>query len=309
MPRLSVVVPAFNEAPIVPELVARLRAVLGPLEPDYEVILVDDGSRDATWQAIVEAGRADPRIRGLELSRNFGQHCAITAGLDRCDGDWVVVMDGDLQDQPEEIPRLVAKAGEGFDVVLARRTGRRDPAPKRLASWLFYRVFNYFTGRRYDGRVGNFRIMSRQVVENLRTMREQLRFLGGMIDWMGFRQGAIDVRHAERPSGRGAYNFARLWHLAQEIIIAYSDKPLRLAIRLGFLISLVAFVYGVFIVIQALRHGIGVAGWPSLIVSVYFLGGIIISILGIIGIYLGRTFAEAKRRPLYVIRSRSNPKD
>jgi dolichol-phosphate mannosyltransferase len=306
MARVSVVAPLFNEAGIVEELSRRLGVVLEPLTPDFEVVLVDDGSRDSTWDAVRAVAAQERRLKGVRLSRNFGQHYAITAGLDACDGDWVVVMDGDLQDRPEEIPRLLAKAQEGFDVVLARRCGRRHGALKRLGSWVFYRAFSYLTDTRYDASVGNFRIMSRRVVENIRTMREQLRFLGGMVDWLGFPQASIEVEHAPRYSGRGAYDLRRLWRLGQDIVIAYSDKPLRLAVRVGFFISLLAFVYGVYVVARALVHRVPVLGWSSLMASLYFLSGIIVSTLGVIGIYLGRTFAEAKKRPLYAVRDRLN---
>jgi dolichol-phosphate mannosyltransferase len=306
MAHISVIAPVFNEEGCLRELCRRLRESLEPVTPDFEIVMVDDGSRDRSWEVIGELAAADPRIKGIRFSRNFGQHYAITAGLDCCDGDWVVVMDCDLQDRPEEIPRLYAKAREGHDVVLAQRIRRRDAFLKRITSGLFYRVFNYFTGMKYDGRVGNFRIVSRPVVESFRTMREQLRFFGGIVEWLGFPTTSIPVEHAERFSGRGAYTWPRLWKLGQEVILAYSDRPLRLVIQLGFVISSLAFAYGVYVAVRALVHRVAVAGWSSLIVSVYFLAGIIISILGIIGIYLGRTFDETKKRPLYVIRERKN---
>jgi glycosyltransferase involved in cell wall biosynthesis len=299
MPHISAVLPLYNEEATLPELYRRLAAALAGISGDYEIVLVDDGSRDKTWAGVEELAGKDRRVKGVQLARNFGQHYAITAGMDACDGDWVVVMDSDLQDRPEEIPGLYAKAQEGFDVVVARRGRRKDGALKRLTSGLFYRIFSWLTETRYDPQVGNFRIMSRRVVENFRTVREQLRFFGGIVDWMGFRRATLPVQHAERFAGRGAYNFAKLWRLAQDIVIAHSDKPLRLVIPLA------AFVYGVYVVVRGMLHRVPVAGWPSLIASVYFLGGIIISILGIIGLYLGRTFSEAKKRPLYVVRQRT----
>ena len=306
MAAISVIAPVYNEEGCLHELCRRLRESLEPITRDYEIVMVDDGSRDRSWAVVSELAAADSRIKGIRFSRNFGQHYGITAGLDCCNGDWVVVMDCDLQDRPEEIPRLYAKAREGYDIVLAQRIRRRDAFLKRFSSGLFYRVFNYFTGMKYDGRVGNFRIVSRQVVESFRTVREQLRFFGGIVDWLGFSETSIPVEHAERFSGKGAYTLRKLSKLAQEIIVAYSDKPLRLAVQLGFVISSLAFAYGVYVVVRALVHRVGVAGWSSLIASVYFLAGIIISILGIIGIYLGRTFDETKRRPLYIIKERRN---
>ncbi|MEO0073545.1 MAG: glycosyltransferase family 2 protein [candidate division WOR-3 bacterium] len=295
------IIPLYNESTVIPELFQRLKNVLDTVVQNYEVIFVDDGSVDDTWSRVRQLADIDARFLGLRLSRNFGQHYAITAGLDNCDGDWVVIMDGDLQDQPEDIPLLFSKAKEGFDVVLARREHRSHGLFKRISSRLFWLVFNYLTGMDYDERVGNFRIISRRVLENLKVMREQLRFLGGMVSWLGFPQTTVSVRHAPRTSGKTSYTPARLWRLAQEIVIAWSDRPLRLAVRLGFAVTGIALIYGAYIVVKALVRGVPVPGWSSLIVSLYFLFGVTFVILGLIGTYLGRTFAEVKRRPLYVI--------
>jgi dolichol-phosphate mannosyltransferase len=211
-------------------------------------------------------------------------------------------MDCDLQDRPEEIPRLYAKALEGFDIVQALRGPRRDPLLKRCTSSLFYKVFSYLADIEYDGNSGNFRIMSRKVVDNFRRMGEQLRFFGGLVQWMGFPTACIEVSHAERYEGKSTYTFTKLWKLAMETIIAYSDKPLRLSVRFGFLMAFFAFCYGVYILSRAMLYGSPILGWSSLIVSLYFIGGIIITILGIIGIYLGKTYDETKKRPLYIVR-------
>lgn len=301
-PHLSVVVPVYKAENCLDELYRRLSAALGGIDENFEIVLVEDCGGDNSWQKIAELAARDPRVRGIQFSRNFGQHYGITAGLDHCNGDWVVVMDCDLQDRPEEIPRLYAKAQEGYDVVLARRGERQDPPLKRFTSWLFYKVFSYLADIEYDGQTGNFRIMSRKVVENLRTMREQLRFFGGLVQWLGFPTASIQVEHAERHEGQSTYTYAKLWKLASETIIAYSDKPLRIAVRFGFLMAFLSFCYGLYILIRAALYGVPIMGWSSLIVSLYFIGGIIISILGIIGIYLGKTFDESKKRPLYVVR-------
>jgi glycosyltransferase involved in cell wall biosynthesis len=301
MPHISVVTPVYRAEGCLRELYTRLVAALESITRDFEIVMVEDCGGDRSWEIIGELAGADPRVKGLQFSRNFGQHYGITAGLDHCDGDWVVVMDCDLQDRPEEIPRLYAKAQEGYDVVLALRGRRADSAFKRLASRIFYRLFSYLSEMDYDGNAGNFRIISRKVAVNCRRMREQLRFFGGLVHWMGFPTAAIDVQHGTRHEGRSTYSFGKLWRLAGETIIAYSDKPLRLSIRFGFLMSLFAFAGGMFILVRALLYGSPVVGWPSLFVSLYFLGGIIISILGILGIYLGKTFDEAKKRPLYIV--------
>lgn len=301
MAHVSVITPVYQAEGCLEELYRRLVAALTPITAEFEIVMVEDCGGDRSWEIIGELARRDPRVKGVQFSRNFGQHYGITAGLDLCDADWVVVMDCDLQDQPEEIPRLYAKAQEGYDVVLARRGRRADTVARRFTSWLFYRIFSWLADTEYDGNAGNYRIISRKVVANCRGMREQLRFFGGLINWMGFPTASIEVAHAARHDGRSTYTFAKLWKLAADTIIAYSDKPLRLSIRFGFIMSFLAFAYGIYILVRAWLYGSAVAGWASLIVSLYFIGGIIISILGIIGIYLGKTFEEAKKRPLYIV--------
>lgn len=302
IPHISIVVPVYKAENCLDELYRRLRLALETISPDFEILLVEDCGGDQSWEAIERLARQDTRVKGIQFSRNFGQHYGITAGLDHCSGDWVVVMDCDLQDRPEEIPRLYAKAREGFDIVLARRGQRQDPLMKRFTSWLFYKLFSYLADMEYDGETGNFRIMSRKVVESFRKMREQLRFFGGLVQWMGFPTASIEVRHAGRHEGNSSYTFAKLWKLAAETIIAYSDKPLRLAVRFGFIMAFLAFCSGVYVLARAALYGVPIMGWSSLIVSLYFIGGIIIAILGILGIYLGKTFDESKKRPLYIVR-------
>ena len=301
MAHISVVIPVYQAEACLEELYRRLKAALAPISQDFEIVLIEDCGGDRSWQIIMELARRDHRVKGLQFSRNFGQHYGSTAGLDCCDGDWVVVMDCDLQDRPEEIPRLYAKAREGHEIVIARRGRRSDPLLKRLLSWLFYRLFSYLADMDYDPQAGNYRIISRKVVASYRQMRERSRFFGSLINWMGFPVASIDVQHAERHDGRSTYTFGKLWKLAAETIIAYSDKPLRLAIRFGFIIATFAFLYGIYILLRALLYGFPVTGWGSLIVSIYFIGGVIIAILGILGIYLGKTYDETKKRPLYVI--------
>ena len=301
-PHLSVVIPVYKAENCLDELYQRLRAALESITPDFEIVLIEDCGGDSSWQVIERLAATDKRVRGIQFSRNFGQHYGITAGLDHCNGDWVVVMDCDLQDRPEEIPRLYAKAQEGFDVVLARRGTRRDPPLKRMTSWLFYKTFSYLADIKYDGESGNFRIISRKVVTNLCQIREQLRFFGGLVQWMGFPTASIEVEHAKRFEGKSTYTYAKLWKLASETIIAHSDKPLRLAVRFGFLMAFFSFCYGTYILGRALIYGSAIPGWNSLIVSLYFIGGIIIAILGVLGIYLGKTFDETKKRPLYIIK-------
>ncbi|RME50372.1 MAG: glycosyltransferase [Caldilineae bacterium] len=301
MAHISVVIPVYKAEKCLDELIGRLQSSLEKITSDYECLLIEDGSGDGTWKKIVEHAKRDARIRGIRFSRNFGQHHGITAGLDHARGDWVVVMDCDLQDAPEEIPRLYAKAQEGHDVVLARRARRRDSTRKQLSSRVFYRLFNYLTGMKHDASVGNFRIMSAKVVRQVNAMREGLRFLPGMVEWLGFTPAYIDVEHGERYAGESTYTLARLLALATDTIIAYSDKPLRISVQIGFAIAGLAFLAGLILLIYASIYDVPIMGWSSLMVSLYFLGGIIIANLGIIGIYLGKTFDETKKRPLYVI--------
>jgi len=300
-PLISVVIPVYKAEGCLHELYRRLAATLESISPDFEIIMVEDCGGDRSWEIIRELAASDRRVKGIQFSRNFGQHYGITAGIDHSAGDWVVVMDCDLQDRPEEIPKLYAKAREGFEIVLADRGKRNDALIKRIASWFFYKIFNYLADIRHDGRVGNFRIISRKVADVFCAMREQLRFFGGLIDWMGFPVAYVRVAHEARFSGKTTYTFRTLRKLAVDTILAYSDKPLRLAIKLGFTLSFFSMCYGLYIVYRALVRGIPVLGWSSLIVSIYFLGGMIIAIVGVMGIYLGRVFDESKKRPLYVV--------
>jgi polyisoprenyl-phosphate glycosyltransferase len=301
-PHLSVVIPVYKAADCLEELYVRLKRTLETIVPNFEILLVEDCGGDGSWELIEKLASGDPRVKGMQFTRNFGQHYGITAGLDLCSGEWVVVMDCDLQDRPEEIPRLYAKAQEGYEMVLARRGKRQDGLVKRCTSWLFYKVFSYLTDIEYDAQTGNFRIMSRKVVDSFRVMREQLRFFGGLVQWLGFPAASIEVEHAQRFDGKSSYTFAKLWKLAGETIIAYSDKPLRLAVAFGFTMALLSFCYGIYIFVRVLLYSSPVMGWGSLFVSLYFIGGIIIAHLGILGIYLGKTFDESKKRPLYIVR-------
>ena len=301
VPDVSVVIPVYRAADCLEELYARLKNALETITPNFEILLIEDGGPDQSWPIIQTLARRDPRVIGIHLSRNFGQHYAITAGLDACRGRWTVVMDCDLQDPPEGIPALYRKASEGYDIVLALRAERSDPALKRAISWIFYQAFSYLTDVRFDGRVRNFRIMSRKVVLALRELREQLRFFAALVDWTGFRTASIDVRHDARAHGRTTYTYATLLKLGVDTIVAYSDKPLRMAIRFGFLVALLSMLAGVWFMAKVMFFGSPVLGWTSMIVSLYFLSGIIISILGLNGLYLGKVFNEAKKRPLYFV--------
>lgn len=286
------------------ELCARLGAALGQISEDFEIVLVEDGGGGGSWDIIRELSAGDGRIKGIRFSRNFGQHYAITAGLDFCDGEWVVVMDGDLQDAPEVIPELYAKALEGYDVVFAARQDRPESWLYRVAQRCFHKALGYLAGTEYDPEHGNFSIVSRRVVEHFRGLNENLRFYGGIVKWLGFEQASVPVRHGVRYAGKSGYTLGKRMRLAAHMTLAHSDRPLRFSIGLGLVMSALSFVYGGYILVRALVSDFSVEGWASLIVSIYFTGGIILVVLGIVGIYIGKIFGEIKRRPLYVVADR-----
>ena len=301
MTRLSVISPVYNSEGCLAELYRRLVPSLEKITSDFEIILVEDCGHDGSWQIIEELARRDGRVKGIKLSRNFGQHYAITAGLDHTVGDWVVVMDCDLQDQPEEIEKMYRKIQEGYDVVLAIRHERQDGAFNVWAGRLFYGVLEYLTGASWDSRIGAFRIMSRRVVENFRKMREQERYFGGMVQWLGFRTALQEVVHAPRYAGRSSYSFRKSLKLAMSAVLSFSERPLYFSVSLGLIMSASSLGCGMYLVLRKFLRGIPVEGWTSLIVSIYFLAGLILMNLGIMGLYIGRIFLQTKNRPLYVI--------
>ena len=265
--------------------------------------MVNDGSPDQAWEIIESLARTDPSVRGIKLSRNFGQHHAITAGLDLARGEWVVVMDCDLQDVPEEIPKLYRKALEGFDIVVGLRTQRQDNPFKRATSRLFHRVFNYFAETEIDNRIGNFGIYAGKVIRSISLLREQSRGFGLFALWVGFRRTAIEIRHAPRAYGKSTYTLRRMSGFALDLITAHSNKLLWLSVKLGLSLSLISFLYAAWLVLRYVIWGIPVPGWTSLIVSIYFTAGLIVGTIGILGIYVGKIFDQVKGRPLYIIES------
>jgi polyisoprenyl-phosphate glycosyltransferase len=305
MAEISVVVPIFREELTLQELYRRLRDALSQITDDFEIVLVSDGGGDRSWEIIRQLSSSDARVRGVMFTRNFGQHVAISAGLDACDGNWVVVMDGDLQDRPEVIPQLYSKAQEGFEVVFVKRTDRPESALYQFSARLFYKIFKLLANTNYDATHGNFSIISRRVVEQYRSVGESLRFYGGILDWLGFSRTSITASHGTRFAGEAGYSLRKRMLLAYQIILAHSDRPLHFSIVFGFLISLWSGVTGIWIVLRALFiKEYSVVGWTSLIVSIFFMGGIILMVLGIVGIYIGKIFNETKGRPLYVVGDR-----
>jgi dolichol-phosphate mannosyltransferase len=299
--KFSIVSPVYRAEKILPELVRRIKTSVEPITQNFEIILVEDCGPDDSWSVIQSLSEKEPRVRGFKLSRNYGQHYAITCGLDQAQGDWVVVMDCDLQDQPEEIKKLHDKALEGYDVVLARREERQDKFFKKLFSKLFYRTLGYLTGSKMDESIANFGIYHKSVIKSIAQLRESIRYFPTMVKWVGFKQTAIKVEHAPRAQGETSYNFKKLLNLAIDIILAYSDKPIRLTIKAGFLVSFFALLIGLIYLVKYFSGDIIVPGYASLIISIWFLSGLIITILGVVGLYVGKTFEGVKNRPIYII--------
>jgi glycosyltransferase involved in cell wall biosynthesis len=299
---ISVVIPVYGCRSCLDDLHQRLVAALSAITPNYEIILVNDACPQNSWEVIKQIALKDPHVKGVDLSRNFGQIRAITAGLHYAEGEWVVVMDCDLQDKPEEIARLYAKAQEGHDVVFTRRAVRHDSFLKKLSSKVFYWIYGYFTNGAFDSSIGNFSISRRMVMENYKRMGDQNRAFILFIKWMGFKSAVIDIDHAERAAGKSSYTLRKQVRMALEIITTQSNKPLILSIRLGFGVSLLAFLYGTYMIARYLVFGISVMGWTSTIVSIYFVGGIIMAQLGILGLYIGYVFDQTKGRPTFIVR-------
>ena len=302
---ISVVIPVYGCKAALPELHRRLTETLLSLTNEYEIILVNDACPQNSWESIQELCAEDQHVVGLELSRNFGQIKAITAGLDCSSGDWVVVMDCDLQDRPEEISRLYQKAQEGFDIVFARRKQRKDSKLKEFVSKCFYKTYSLATDFHYDPALCNFSISSRKVIDSYCSMRETHRAFAMYIQWMGFQQAVLDVDHQERYEGKSGYNFKKRLKLATEILTSQSDKLLRLMSKIGLIISAGSLVFLIVTIIRYFTSDI-VIGYSSTIAVILFMSGLIILTIGLVGIYVGNTFMEAKKRPLYIVRTTLN---
>lgn len=300
--KISVVIPVYRGEYFLWELYERLNNSISQLTDDFEIILVNDHSPQNDWELIKLICEKDKRVKGINLSKNFGQHRAIAAGLDHATGDWVVVMDCDLQDQPEEIIKLYNKANEGFDIVFGRRYKRKDGFIKKLGSKLFYKLFNYFTNSHFDNTIANFSISKKIVIDNLKRYNEQTKFFPVFSTSIGFNIGFADIEHAKREEGKSSYNFKKLLMLALNIIVSHSNKPLRVSIFLGAFISAMSFIIALYVLIKYIFFGIPVEGWASLMLSIWFLGGLTFAFMGVIGLYLGKIFDETKARPVYIVK-------
>lgn len=298
---LSVVIAVYRSADCLVELNRQLVEVLEGITPNFEIIYVEDHGGDGSWELIEKMAIDDTRVRGVKFYRNFGQHYALSAGLDLAEGEHVVLMDCDLQDRPSEIERLYSKAQEGYDVVLARRVARTTHVLNRTLGAIYYKVFDFFTGTRTDPTVGTFRILSRKVVLAFRSMHERHRFLGGMIQWMGFRTAHVDVPQNERFAGKSSYSLVRRLALAVDGVLSFSNKPLILMVKFGGLLCVVTSALAGWIVYLRLTDRIAEIGYASIMVSIFFLAGVIMLSLGVLGAYIGRIYDQVKQRPYYII--------
>jgi polyisoprenyl-phosphate glycosyltransferase len=306
--RYSFVIPVFNERETLPELHQRLSQVIDGLDGEAELLFVDDCSHDGSYELLAELGRQDGRIRVLRFARNFGHQVAITAGLDHAAGDAVIVMDADLQDPPEVVPDLVARWQEGYEVVYAVRARRSGESwlKRQTAAW-FYRVLRWIAHVEMPLDAGDFRLVDRRAVDAFRSMRERGRYVRGMFSWVGFRQIGVPYDRAERYAGEPKYSYRKSLTLAIDGLVSFSNAPLRVALVAGFVFSSLAFLVGVFAIVAKLAGAFVVPGWASILVVISFLGGIQLTLMGMLGLYVGRIYEEVKARPIYILREDDVP--
>lgn len=305
-PFISVVSPEFKGAKMIPELVRRNIEALSQITDDFEIILVNDASPDDTWEVICSECAKDQRVKGINLSRNFGQHYAISAGLANVSGDWIVVMDCDLQDRPEEIPNLYAKALEGWDIVQARRLNKKFGFFKRLSSTVYHKIFDWLSGQNSDPAIANFGIYKKEVITEINNMPEQARAFGTLLNYLGFSRTTIDVQHAERAEGRSSYSFKKLLRLSFDTSISNTNKPLKMAVSLGIIMAIVSFVLAIYNIIAKLTGIISLQGYTTTVFSIWFVGGLMLFVIGIVGLYVGKIFDQVKGRQLYIIKEKIN---
>jgi len=306
MPLISIVSPVYRAETIIDDFIKEVVKCVSIITDDFEIILIDDGSPDLSWERLEPHFRSDKRIKGIKLSRNFGQYNAITAGLSVARGEWTVVMDCDLQDRPEEIFNLYNKALEGFDLVLARRVERQDKFLKKMSSRIFFAILSYLTDTSQDSAISSFGIYHKKVINSILSMKDSSRYFPTMVRWVGFRCFEMDVIHSARISGESSYSWRKLIKLGIDNIVSFSDKPLRLTVLFGLSISMISFLLGIYYLLKYLSGNIDVRGFTSLIISIWFLSGVIISILGLVGLYIGKIFEKVKDRPIYIIQTSIN---
>ena len=304
--KLSIVSPVYKAEKIVEVLVKEIITNVSKITENFEVLLINDGSPDISWNKIKQECNKDKRVKGIKLSRNFGQHYAITAGLEHAKGDWVIVMDCDLQDHPDEIINLYTKAQEGWDIVYAKRVNRKDNIFKRVQSKIFYSVYSYLSGLKTDYTVANFGIYKNTVINEYNKMKEYTREFNSMVSYLGFNTCAIDVKHSERYEGKSSYNLNKLLKLSTDIIISNSNKPLLITVKLGFSVSILSFILAFYNILAHYLGIVSVEGYTTTVFSIWFVGGLILFVLGIIGIYIGKIFDQVKQRQLFIVSEKIN---
>jgi len=302
--KISVVIPVYKCKECLFELNQRLTETLKKITDRYEVIYIDDCSPDESWIEIKLLSEKDKNVKGIRLSRNFGQHNAIFAGLENSNGDVIVVMDCDLQDKPEEILKLYNELEKGYDLVLGSKFNRRDKIFKKMFSKTFYFILSYLTDTNQDCSVGNYGIYTRKVIDSVLQMQDNIKYFPTMVKWVGFNKSVIQIEHSDRIYGNTSYRFGGLFKLALNIILSFSDKPLRLVVKLGLTISLISLIIAIYELYEYFTGKIIIQGWASLIISLWFLSGIVIFVLGIVGLYIGRIFDKVKERPIYFIKEK-----
>lgn len=298
---ISIVSPVYRAEKILPTLVAEIESVMAKIGEDFEIILVDDRSPDYSWDVMKTLSSKNQNLKVYRLSRNFGQHATIIAALTKAKGEWIVVMDCDMQDQPKEIEKLFKKTLEGYDVVQAKRKNRQDSYSKKLSSRIFYKIFNYFAGIEINKEIANFGIYNRKVIDSALRIGDHIKFFPLFINWVGYQSTAIEIEHASRDDGKSSYSFSKLVSLAFNVIISFSDKPLKIFVWFGAIISFLSVLVGLFFLFSFFSGKITEPGFSSLILSIWFLSGVIISCIGIVGVYLGKTFNQTKNRPVFII--------
>ncbi len=304
--KLSVVSPVYHGENMLEELVARISKAVAPLTSDYEIILVNDGSPDASWEKIKTLCARDAKVKGINLAHNFGQPYAITAGLSYAQGDYIAVIDCDLQNKPEDLPALFLKAMEGYDIVSARRVHRDDTFLKRMSSAVFHRVYDFLSGFSTDKAIAEFGVYSKRIVKVYCSIPEYSRSFVELIHTLGFRKTGIDVMHDHRLEGKSSYNLTRLLRLSFNAIISNSNRPLQLAVTLGFIMSLFSFLMAVYNIFAKFAGWNEVAGYTTTVFSIWFVGGLLLFMMGILGLYIGKIFDQVKGRPVFIVQDTLN---
>ena len=301
-PIISIIAPCYNEEETIEPFLRRIEEILTQINEPYEIVFINDGSKDNTLNILLNAKQNFKNIRIINFSRNFGKEAALTAGLDKARGEAAIPIDVDLQDPPELIKELVAKWREGYDVVLAKRADRTsDSFAKRVSADLFYKLNGKISNVDIPNNVGDFRLMSKRVVEALKQLPENQRFMKGLFAWVGFKTFVIEYVREKREAGQSSFNGWKLWNFALDGITSFSTLPLRIWLYIGALVSFLSFLYGSFIILKTLIFGVDLPGYASLAVIMLFLGGIQLIGIGILGEYIGRIYSESKRRPSYII--------